>query len=82
MGTLKTFTKPGDTGKSMHRRFRPECGSGVIDKGDGLPGVVMVNVGTLDDRSWVKPRSEIFCDSAQPRVKLDGEFGRFGKMPG
>jgi len=30
-GTLKTFTKAGDTGKSMHRRFCPECGSSVID---------------------------------------------------
>src|SRR5262249_32223206 len=65
-GTLKTFSKSGDTGKSMHRRFCPECGSGVIDEADALPGVVMVNVGTLDDRSWVKPHSEVYCDSAQP----------------
>ena len=80
-GTLKTFTKPGDSGKPMHRRFCPECGSGIVDEGDGLPGVVMVSVGTLDDRSWVNPRSEIYCDSAQPWVRLSGELQRFGKMP-
>jgi len=80
-GTLKTFTKSGDTGKSIHRRFCPECGSSVVDEADALPGVVMVNVGTLDDRSWVKPQSEVYCDSAQPWVQLGGEQRRFGKMP-
>jgi hypothetical protein len=38
--------------------------------------------GTLDDASWVKPGMEIFCDSAQPWVNLDGDRQRFPKMPG
>jgi hypothetical protein len=80
-GMLKTFTKCGDTGKSIHRRFCPECGSGIVDEADALPGAAMLNVGTLDDRSWVKPQSEVYCDSAQPWVRLGGELQRFGKMP-
>lgn len=80
-GTLKTFTKIGDSGKSVHRRFCPECGSGIVDEAEALLGMVMVNVGTLDDRSWVKPASEIYCDSAQPWVSLGGELRRFGKLP-
>jgi hypothetical protein len=76
-----SFTKAGDSGKPMHRRFCLECGSGIMDEGDALPGIVMVNVGTLDDRSWVKPRSEIYCDSAQPWVRLGGELHRFAKAP-
>jgi len=66
-GMLKTFTKAGDTGKSIHRRFCPECGSGIMDEADALPGVVMVNTRTLDDHSWVKPQSEVYCDSAQAK---------------
>jgi hypothetical protein len=81
-GTLKTFTKPGDTGKPVHRRFCPECGSSVMDEADALPGIAMMYAGTLDDRSWVKPRSQIYCDSAQPWVQLGGEMKRFAKMPG
>lgn len=81
-GSLKTFTKSGDTGKPIHRRFCPECGSGVIDEADALPGMAMVNVGTLDDRNWVTPQSEIYCDSAQPWVHLGGELKRFAKTPG
>jgi hypothetical protein len=80
-GMLKTFTKSGDTGKSIHRRFCPECGSGIVDEADAMPGAAMINVGTLDDRSWVKPQSEVYCDSAQPWVRLGGELQRFGKMP-
>lgn len=80
-GALKTFTKAGDSGQSMHRRFCPECGSGVMDEADALPGIVMLNAGTLDDRSWVKPLSQVYCDSAQPWVQLGGEMKHFGKMP-
>ena len=80
-GTLKTFTKLGDSGKPIHRRFCPECGSGIMDEADVLPGVAMVNAGSLDDRSWVKPQSELYCDSAQPWVRLGAELKRFAKAP-
>ncbi len=81
-GTLKTFTKTGDSGQSVHRRFCPECGSGIIDEVALMPDAVMLNVGTLDDPSWVKPVSQIYCDSAQPWVQLGGEMQRFARMPG
>jgi hypothetical protein len=81
IGALKTFTKAGDTGKPIHRRFCPECGSGIVDEADALPGIVMINVGTLDDPSWVKPQSEIYCASAQPWVSLGGGLQRFAKTP-
>lgn len=80
-GTLKTFTKVGDSGKPIHRCFCPECGCGVTEKADALPAVVMICVGTLDDRRWVKPVSQIYCDSAQPWVKLGRELRRFAKTP-
>ena len=81
-GMLKTFTKAGDSGKPIHRSFCPECGSGVVDKADALPGMVMLYVGTLDDPSWVKPASQIYCASAQSWVQLGGDMQRFAKMPG
>ena len=81
-GTLKTFTKRGDSGKPIHRRFCPDCGSGIMDEADALPGIAMIYAGTLDDRSWVKPLSQIYCDSAQPWVQLDGDSKRFAKTPG
>jgi hypothetical protein len=80
-GNLKTFNDRGDSGKTLYRRFCPECGASVIDEAEAMPGVVMILSGTLDDTSWVKPTMEIFLDSAQPWVKLEGDQQRFAKMP-
>ena len=80
-GSLKTYDDQGDSGKAMWRRFCPECGSSVIDEAEVMPNITMILAGTLDDSSWVKPASEIFCDSAQPWVQLGGERHRFPKMP-
>ncbi|MGH7031287.1 MAG: GFA family protein [Stellaceae bacterium] len=80
-GNLKTFNDRGDTGKTMFRRFCPECGSSVMDEAEAMPGVLMILTGTLDDASWVKPAVQIYCDSAQPWVELGGNIQRFAKMP-
>lgn len=80
-GPLKTYTKAGDSGQPIHRRFCAQCGSGVLDEADAMPGLTMLSAGTLDDRSWVRPRAEIYCASAQSWVKLDGGLARFDKAP-
>jgi hypothetical protein len=81
-GKLATYSKAGDTGKTIERRFCPECGSSIADEASALPDVVMLSTGTLDDASWVKPGAEIYCDSAQSWVHLQGDMKRFPKMPG
>jgi hypothetical protein len=80
-GELKTYAGKGDSGKAMYRRFCPECGSTVIDEAEAMPGILMIQVGTMDDTSWVKPSTQIYCDSAQPWVQLAGEMKRFPKAP-
>ena len=81
-GALKTFDDQGDSGKTLHRRFCPECGSSIMTEVEGGSGFAIVMAGSLDDPSWVKPTMEIYCDSAQPWVELSGERQRFPKMPG
>jgi hypothetical protein len=81
-GRLTRYSKTGDTGKSIHRSFCPECGSSIADEADVMPDIVMLGSGTLDDASWLKPAMEIFCDSAQPWVQLQSDMKRFPKMPG
>ena len=88
-GTLQTFTGRGDSGKATYRRFCPACGSAIIafvgichckncQKGTGTAFSVVVALPT--PASWVKPASEIFCDSAQPWVQLGGERRRSTKI--
>jgi hypothetical protein len=81
-GTTKTFTKPGDSGQPTHRYFCPECGSALLHDAAVMPGVMMINVGTLDDPSMVKPGMQIYCDSAQSWAKLPPGTQSFPKMPG
>jgi len=64
-GKLATYSKTGDTGKTIERRFCPECRSSIADEASAMPDVVMLSTGTLDDARWVKTGMEIFCDSAQ-----------------
>jgi hypothetical protein len=80
-GNVTTFSKTGDTGKTIERRFCPECGSSLVDEASVIPGIVMISSGTLDDPSWVKPAMQIYCDSQQPWVDLGGGLQSFAKMP-
>jgi hypothetical protein len=41
----------------------------------------MIAAGTLDDASWLQPSLQMYCDSAQPWVKLAAPLKRFGRMP-
>ncbi len=80
-GQVKTYADRGDSGKAMYRRFCPDCGSTLMDEAEAMPGITMIQVGTLDDASWVKPGVQIYCDSAQPWLQLAGDMARFPKMP-
>jgi hypothetical protein len=80
-GKVQTYQGRGDSGKPTYRRFCPECGSPVAIEAELMPDAVMIPVGTLDDKSGVKPAMQIYCDSAQPWAMLEGGIQRFPKMP-
>jgi hypothetical protein len=80
-GSPKSYASTGDSGKQIVSWFCPNCGSTLVSEAAIMPGVSMIRAGTLDDRSWVNPAMEIYCDSAQPWVQLGGGMQRFPKMP-
>ena len=80
-GELKTYDDTGDSGQPVHRRFCPNCGSGVVNEVDALPGVTIVLAGTLDDPAAFKPTMDVYWSNAQPWVHTSGERRRFPKMP-
>jgi hypothetical protein len=81
-GELKAYQDTGDSGKSVFRKFCPNCGSGVLAEVEVMPDMVLVLVGTLDDVSTYQPSMEIYCGSAQPWFHGSGERKRFAAMPG
>jgi hypothetical protein len=80
-GELKTYDDTGDSGQPVHRRFCPNCGSGVVNEVDVLPGVTIVLAGTLDDPAAFEPTMDVYWSSAQPWVHASSERTRFPKMP-
>jgi hypothetical protein len=81
-GALKGYAKTGESGQAIERLFCPECGSSIMDEAAAMPGVLMIAGGTLEDHSWVKPATQIYCASAQPWVELGGGIQRFDRAPG
>jgi|SRR6516162_3830800 len=46
-GASKRFTKLGDSGSPIVRRFCPECGSSVVEEPPGRPDLAIINAGTF-----------------------------------
>ena len=78
-GTLKTFTSIGGSGTPILRYFCPECGSSIAEEPGTRLGMIILNVGTLDDPTVAKPGREIFREDALPWIEVHGDISRFAK---
>lgn len=63
-GETKAYEDSGDSGKPVYRHFCPQCGSPVCTRVENMPGMVVVKVGTLDDRTGFRPAVEVYADHA------------------
>ncbi len=70
--TLDTYPdNSGSSGCTLNRSFCSRCGSPVAGQGEAYPGLVFINVGTLDNSSWVEPSHHIWCSQKQPWVSIN-----------
>jgi hypothetical protein len=64
-GSAKPFRR-SDLENPVTREFCPECGTHLLSKAPGLPGAVLLKVGTLDDPSvFGAPQVAIFTIDKQ-----------------
>ncbi len=80
-GEVKYFDYTADSGNTASNGFCPNCGSNVLGKTSGMPGIMAIKVGSLDDPSWFKPGMTIFTVSAQPWDLVDPDLPAFPGMP-
>ena len=65
--TLATYVTVGaDSGEERRRQFCSKCGSPIVTLLAEQPELAVIKAGTLNDRSWLSPTLEIWCDSARP----------------
>lgn len=80
-GQTREFRHKGDSGGDVITQFCPVCASRLTSEATIMPGVVMMTLGTLDDRSFFDGTTHIYCASAQPWVAYPQGAVRFAKMP-
>lgn len=80
-GEVKYYENRADNGNVASRGFCPICGARLFSKSAGMPLVVEIYAGTLDDPARFKPQADIYTTSAQPWDPINPELPKFPKMP-
>lgn len=81
-GSPSTFKHAADSGNTLTKIFCSKCGSQMMGKNTGRPGMVGIRAGVVDQKQLIKPGANIYCDSAIPSTAMDPELKAFPKMPG
>lgn len=71
----------GISGGAVRRRFCRRCGSPIVSVVEAMPALHFLKAGTLDDRSWIRPTTHLWCDRAQPWVEIGDDVQKFARNP-
>ena len=63
-GEVSEYESQADSGNTMRRRFCPKCGTQLFSQSSARPDLMVVRVGSLDDREIGGPQSYIWTRSA------------------
>jgi hypothetical protein len=80
-GTLKTFTRPSDSGRSVLGAFCPECGTRIYHEPRYIEGVLNVKPGTLDDTAFLQPTIQVWTGRKHSWVGLPATLLSFEGQP-
>jgi hypothetical protein len=80
-GEYKEYESVGDSGKTVHRGFCPECGSRLFFRGEVMPGLKNISATSLDDPSIFKPTIHLWMEHAQPWDRIEDHCVKFDRNP-
>ena len=81
-GAAKPYRR-ADLPNPVTREFCAECGTHLVTRAPGLPGAVLIKVGTLDDpASYGGPQMVIFTSEKQPFHQVPEGVLAFERGPG
>lgn len=80
-GQTASFSVKADSGNINTRHFCPKCGGRVYGENSARPGVIGINVGSLDDNAWFKPDRVVYIKDQPPWDVTATDVPRFDMMP-
>lgn len=80
-GQPRFYESPADSGNLARRGFCPSCGSLVLGGTSGVPEMLAVFAGSLDEPARFVPQAVIYHSRAQAWDHVDAALPRFAQMP-
>ena len=80
-GEVKYYDSRADSGHTLSRGFCPNCGARLFGKSSGMPAIIAITAGSLDDPSRFKPAIDFYTSSAQPWDHMNPQLPKFPKQP-
>ena len=80
-GELRDYPSVAESGRHMHRRFCPSCGTHMFSEAEERPHLIIIRAGTLDDPDIAAPSAVIWTRQAPKWAKIDPECVRFEGQP-
>jgi hypothetical protein len=80
-GEVGEYVSTADSGNVMRRRFCPRCGTPLFSHSSARPDVMVVRVGTLDNREIGGPQSFIWTGSAPSWGFVDPDLPNCAGQP-
>jgi len=79
-GTPSIFER-SDLEKPRTRFFCGNCGTHICVKSPPRPGMLVLKIGSLDDHSWFKPESAIYCLDQQSYHMIPEDVPKYERTP-
>ena len=80
-GVLQDYPCLAESGNHMHRQFCGICGTHLFAYAEERPTLLVVRVGSLDDRERVKPASSIWISAAPSWSCIDLSLPQVAGQP-
>lgn len=80
-GEPSRYDLTSDAGNTVTRLFCGACGSPLFGMNTGMPGVMTVSVGTLDDPDRLTPQVAVFARTRRHWDVMDAALATFDGQP-
>jgi hypothetical protein len=80
-GELRDYPSVAESGRRMHRRFCPNCGTQLFSEAEERPHLIIVRNGALDDTALLKPGATIWTAEAPEWAWIDEALPQHAGQP-